>query len=74
MMSKFSEQVALLGIGTVVSVVVTLATFLVSIYFGSFVTKAEYNNDKITVELIKNDLKHLKEGQNEIKSMLKSIK
>ena len=69
------EKVTLLSIGTVASVVVALATFLVSVYFGNFVTQASFlkkngeQDAQIAVIITKMDA--LKEGQNEIKSMLK---
>lgn len=65
------EKIILLFIGTGASVVVALASFLIFSYFGSFVSKAEYLEDKAIISVILNDIKHLKNGQNEIKILLK---
>ena len=66
MIDKIKEKLVLLSIGTVV----TAITYLTSSYFSGFVTRAEYNEDKVDVAVIKNDLKHLREGQEEIKKLL----
>jgi hypothetical protein len=54
----------------VVGVLLTAAYFLIGNYFNNFVTKADFG----IIEVIKLDLKHLKEGQNEIKEILKNTK
>ena len=62
------EKIQLLALGTVVTVI----TFLVAAYTGSFITRAEYNKDQTAVKIIQNDLQYLKQGQKEIKDILKS--
>lgn len=66
------EKVALLTLGTVASVIVALTTFLVATYFSSFVTLAQYNEDMSAIDVIKVELNHLKEGQEDIKEILRS--
>lgn len=69
-MEKLKEKMILLFTGTVVSTLVVLITFLVSSYFGDFVTKAEYNKDKADIAVIKTDLQYLRKGQDDIKKLL----
>jgi len=66
-----SEKIKLLGIGTIV----TLITFLMGQYFDTFMQKEVYASDKLEsvqiISTIQADLIHLKEGQAEIKQLLK---
>lgn len=58
-------------IGVVTATVVAIVTFLVSTYFSSFVTRADYNKDMQVVEVIKSDLAYIKSTLSEIKDHLK---
>ena len=69
-MKSLKEKVILLALGTVV----TFITFLSSSYLGGFVTKAAYNKDKANISIIINELVHLKNGQDEIKKMIRDKK
>ena len=65
-MNKIVEKL----IGLVVVALFGFAVFLLTNFFDGFVTRADYNKDKIEMALIKQDLTHLKDGQLEIKKLL----
>ena len=48
-----------------------LIVFLVSSYFGSFVTKEAYSKDMTALEVLKNDMKYVRGDLKEIKEMLR---
>lgn len=58
-------------------IMITVITFLLTAYMDSFLSRAEYLEDKntsdITVGVLKNDMVYLKLGQREMKEQLKRI-
>lgn len=66
------EKLVLLSVGTIVSVFVAILGFLSSSFFGGFVTKAEYEEDKQAIIRIETNQSHLIKGQREIKELLRS--
>lgn len=66
-----SEKIKLLGIGAIV----TLITFLMGQYFDRFMTREVYASDKLEnvkiITIIQADLKVLKTGQDEIKTLIR---
>lgn len=66
-----SFRVKLLLISMVGCTSIAIFSFLSVAYFGSFVSKAEYNKDKVEIAIIRTELKHLRAGQEEIKKMIR---
>jgi len=62
------EKISLLTLGSIVSAMMALAGVLVSSFFGSYVSKADYNGDMIE---IKTNVKFIKENIKEIKEIVK---
>lgn len=53
------------------ALVMAVGAFLTVAYFSNFITRAEYNEDKIVVAIIKTKLENLEKGQIEIKNLLR---
>ena len=66
-MMLLKKELMLLSIGTVV----TLVTFLIASYFGSFVTKSAYAKDRTVIEVMANDIRHIRNSLKEIKDKIK---
>ena len=84
---SFFEKLKLLFIGSIFSAFVAVSTVLVTSYFNDYALRAETQADKNELDkkiekekatrekeiaLLKNDLNHLKNGQTELKDMLKT--
>ena len=66
------EKLKYILIGTPVSITIAVMSFLLVSYFGNFVSKADYNADKVNIAVIKNDIVYLKKGQEEIKAIIRN--
>lgn len=64
------NEVKLLAIGTIVTVV----TFLAAKYTEGFVTWAAYNEDKTIIKVIEERLFHIQSDVKDLKDMLKERK
>ena len=64
------EKISLLSIGSFVSAIMALAGVLVASFFGSYVSKADYNSDMVG---LKKDVQHIRESVDEIKEHINPV-
>ena len=51
-----NDKLITIGLGSLVA----LLSFLLVSFMGGFVTKADYNEDKVVIRVMANDIKHIR--------------